>query len=415
MDRVIAAIESVLPADKMPVALHEPSFGGNEWAYLKDCLDSTYVSYVGPYVNRFEGMLAEFTGARKAVAVVNGTAALHLALLLAGVKRDDEVLTPALTFVATANAVAYCGAVPHFVDSEERTLGLDPFKLKDYLKDITSDFSKPCVNKHTGRRIKAVIPMHAFGHPVDLDPLADLCREYDLELIEDAAESLGSYYKGRHTGNDGKISILSFNGNKTITTGGGGAVITNDEALGRAAKHLASTAKKPHRWAYKHDEIGYNYRMPNVNAALGCAQMEGLPGLLERKRRLSEAYRRAFAHLEGISFFTEPAFAKSNYWLNVLLLEEACADRRDELLKKTNEAGIMTRPAWTLLNRLPMFQDCPRMDLSCAESLESRLINIPSSAFLGGGNARTKNMRSHRIARRIRPAVLAAQRNPERP
>ncbi len=387
IERVMAAIKAVIPADKMPVALHEPSLVGNEWAYLKDCLDSTYVSYVGPYVDRFEGMLADFTGARKVVAVVNGTAALHMALILVGVQRNDEVLIPALTFVATANAVAYCGAVPHFVDSDERTLGLDPHKLRDYLKDITSKVAKPCVNRHTGRRIKAVIPMHTFGHPVDLDPLGEVCREYGVTMIEDAAESLGSYYKGRHTGNDGRVSILSFNGNKTLTTGGGGAIITNDEALGRLAKHLTTTAKKPHRWAYEHDDIGYNYRMPNLNAAVGCAQMERLPSFLASKRNLAETYRQAFQGIDGVAFFTEPIFARSNYWLNILLLDEACADQRDELLEKTNEVGIMTRPAWTLMHRLPMYRGCPAMELSVAERLSKSLINIPSSAFLGGENA----------------------------
>ena len=359
IERVMAAIKAVIPADKMPVALHEPSLVGNEWAYLKDCLDSTYVSYVGPYVDRFEGMLADFTGARKVVAVVNGTAALHMALILVGVQRNDEVLIPALTFVATANAVAYCGAVPHFVDSDERTLGLDPHKLRDYLKDITSKVAKPCVNRHTGRRIKAVIPMHTFGHPVDLDPLGEVCREYGVTMIEDAAESLGSYYKGRHTGNDGRVSILSFNGNKTLTTGGGGAIITNDEALGRLAKHLTTTAKKPHRWAYEHDDIGYNYRMPNLNAAVGCAQMERLPSFLASKRNLAETYRQAFQGIDGVAFFTEPIFARSNYWLNILLLDEACADQRDELLEKTNEVGIMTRPAWTLCIACPCIGAVP--------------------------------------------------------
>lgn len=328
-------------------------------------------------------MIAEFTGAKKAVVVVNGTAALQIALKLAGVKPDDEVLVPALTFVATANAVSHCGAIPHFVDSEEKTLGLDPHKLQDYLKDISKVDSEGCINKTTGRRIKVVIPMHTFGHPVDLDPLMDVCHEYKLEMIEDAAESLGSFYKGKHTGNWGKLSILSFNGNKTITTGGGGAIITNDEALAKMAKHLTTTAKIPHRWEYRHDHIGYNYRLPNLNAALGCAQMEQLPGFLENKRSLATRYNQAFQNVSGIQFFTEPPHSKSNYWLNVLLLDEANLEQRNELLEKTNEAGIMTRPAWTLLNKLAMFRDCPCMDLSCAKNLEARLINIPSSSFLG--------------------------------
>ena len=382
IDRIVATLKSVIPADKMPVALHEPSLKGNEWAYLKDCIDSTYVSYVGQYVDKFEAMLANFTGVKKAVAVVNGTAALHIALKLAGVQPEDEVLTPALTFVATANAVSYCGAIPHFVDSEESTLGIDPHKLKAYLKDIARVDSDSCHNKLTGRRIKAVIPMHTFGHPVDLDPLVEVCNKYKIVMIEDAAESLGSYYNGKHTGNWGKVSILSFNGNKTITTGGGGAIITNDEDLGKLAKYLTSTAKVPHRWAFNHDLVGYNYRLPNVNAAIGCAQMEQLPQFLERKRRLAATYLKAFAGMAGVSFFTEPPFAKSNYWLNVLLLDGNVSDRQEEVLKKTNDNGIMTRPVWTLMNKLIMYKDCPAMDLDCAESLSKRIINIPSSPFL---------------------------------
>jgi perosamine synthetase len=333
-------------------------------------------------VDKFEAMLADFTGVKNAVAVVNGTAALHIALKLAGVKAGDEVFVPALTFVATANAVTYCGAIPHFVDSEERTLGLDPYKLKDYLKDIARVNSDICMNKFSGRRIKAVIPVHTFGHPVDIDPLAEVCKEYKIEMVEDAAESIGSYYNGTHTGNWGKLSILSFNGNKTITTGGGGAIITNDESLGKLAKHLTSTAKIPHRWEYRHDYIGYNYRLPNINAALGCAQMEQLPGFLTRKRDLAEKYKKAFEGIEGIQVFTEPDFAKSNYWLNVLLLSERFSNNRDDLLEETNNLGIMTRPVWTPMHKLTMFKDSPKMDLSVAESLEQRLINIPSSAIL---------------------------------
>ena len=382
VDGIINAIKIVIPDHVGPVLLHEPSLGGNEWAYVKDCLDSTWVSYVGQYVDQFESMLADFTGVKQVVAVVNGTAALHMALKLAGVEPGDEVFVPALTFVATANAVTYGSAIPHLVDSEERTLGLDPWKLKDYLKHIARVNSDGCLNKFSGRRIKAVIPVHVFGHPVDLDPVVEVCKEYKLEMIEDAAESLGSYYKGTHTGNWGKLSILSFNGNKTVTTGGGGAIITNDERLGKLAKHLTTTAKIQHRWEYRHDAIGYNYRLPNINAALGCAQMEQLPKFLEQKRRLADRYRNSFQGISGIHFFTEPSFAKSNYWLNVILLDEAFSDKRDILLEKTNDNGIMTRPAWTLMNQLSMFTDCPAMNLAYAENLSNRLINIPSSAFL---------------------------------
>lgn len=382
VEGIVAAIKSVFPDREGPVSLHEPSLGGNAWAYVKDCLDSTWVSYLGRYVDKFESMLADFTGVKKAIPVVNGTAALHLALKLAGVEPGDEVLVPALTFVAIANAVTYCGATPHFVDSEARTLGLDPGKLKDYLKNIAQVNAAGCMNRFSGRRIKTVVPMHVFGHPVDLDPLLEVCQEYNLEMVEDAAESLGSYYKGRHTGNWGKLAILSFNGNKTVTTGGGGAILTNDERLGNLARHLTSTAKLPHRWEYRHDAIGYNYRLPNINAALGCAQMEQLAEFLERKRRLAARYQSAFQGIGGVRFFTEPSFAKSNYWLNVLLLDEAFAEQREAVLEKTNDNGIMTRPAWTLMNHLPMFKDCPAMDLGCAENLSKRLINIPSSSFL---------------------------------
>lgn len=382
IEGIIKAIRSVIPDREGLVPLHEPCFSGNEWVYLKDCLDSTWVSYVGEYVDKFEAMLTDFTGVKNAVAVVNGTAALHIALKLAGVEAGDEVFVPALTFVATANAVAYCAATPHFVDSEEKTLGIDPCKLKDYLKDIARVNSDICMNKFSGRRIKAVIPVHTFGHAVDLEPLNEVCKEYKIEMVEDAAESLGSYYKGKHTGNWGKLSILSFNGNKTITTGGGGAIITNDESLGKLAKHLTSTAKIPHRWEYRHDYIGYNYRLSNINAALGCAQMQQLPGFLTRKRDLAEKYKKALEGIDGISFFTEPDFAKSNYWLNVILLAERFLKHRDDLLEETNNRGIMTRPTWTPMHKLTMFKDSPKMDLSVAESLEKRLINIPSSATL---------------------------------
>ena len=382
LQRIVNALSTVLGEVKRPIALHEPCFSGNEWAYVKDCLDTSWVSSVGKYVDRFEALLAEYTGVKQAVAVVNGTAALHICLKLVGIERGDEVLVPALTFVATANAVVYCGATPHFVDSEERTLGLDPKKLSDYLHntvEIRADWS---INKQTGHRIKAVMPVHTFGHPVDLDPLVELCRQYKLELVEDAAESLGSFYKGRHTGNWGKVSAISFNGNKTITTGGGGAILTNDEKLGKLAKHLTTTARVPHKWKLQHDQVGYNYRLPNINAALGCAQLEELPGFLKKKRDLAERYKKAFEGIDKVRFFSEPNFAQSNYWLNSLLLDSKLAIYLEELLEITDKLGIMTRPAWTLIHKLPMFQDCPRMDLSVAKNLEKRIINFPSSATL---------------------------------
>lgn len=382
---ILRTLQEVLPPGRAFIGLHEPKFSGNEWTYVKECLDTGWVSSVGKFVDRLEEQLAEYTGVRRAVAVVNGTAALHICLKLVGVEQGDEVLVPALTFVATANAISYCGAIPHFVDSEEKTLGIDPHKLKTYLQEVAEVRIDGCYNKQTGRCIKAVVPMHTFGHPVDLDPLVDVCGQFKLALIEDSAESLGSYYKGRHTGTLGRLSALSFNGNKIITTGGGGAILTNDEDLGKLAKHITTTAKMPHKWAFNHDMIGYNYRMPNINAALGCAQLEQLPDFLGKKRALANSYMEAFKGVKGVTIFKEPDFACSNYWLNVLLLDDSIAEERNNILEITNSHGILTRPVWTLMHKLPMFNGCPRMDLSVAESLERRLINIPSSAVLGTG------------------------------
>lgn len=383
-ENVVNILKSTLPNEEF-IGLHEPAFLGNEWTYLKDCIDTGWVSSVGKYVDRFELQLAETVNVRHAVAVVNGTAALHVCLMLVGVKPGDEVLIPALTFVATANAVTYTGAIPHFVDSEEHTLGLDPLKLEAYLEASAELRNGECFNRRTGRRIKAVVPMHTFGHPVDMDLLVSLCERFHLELVEDAAESLGSYYKGRHTGNWGKLSALSFNGNKILTTGGGGAILTNDPTLAKLAKHMTTTAKLPHQWAFNHDMVAYNYRMPNLNAALGCAQLEQLEAFLAQKRLLAERYVEAFASVDGVRFFQEPDFARSNYWLNVLLLNDP-ADR-DAVLEATNRNGLMTRPAWTLMHRLSMFTDCPKMDLAVAENLAERMVNIPSSTRLGRSHA----------------------------
>ena len=379
-DRIVAAVRRVVGPGK--VGLHEPHFAGNEWIYLKECLDSTFVSSVGKYVDRFEAELAAYTGAKYAIAVVNGTAAMHVALRLGGVNPGDEVLIPALSFVATANAVSYCGAAPHFVDSEERTLGLDPRALREHLSSCAEMRSGACVNRNTGRVMRAVVPMHAFGHPVDIDGMLAVAHDFQLALIEDAAESLGSFCRGVHTGTFGLIGTLSFNGNKTITTGGGGAILTNDTQMARRAKHLTTTAKVPHRWDYRHDEVGYNYRLPNLNAALGCAQLEQLPTLLAAKRRLHERYAQAFAAVPGVRVFSEPANCSSNYWLQALLLDEGTAGERDAVLTASNDAGVMTRPIWILNHRLPAFLDCPRMSLPVAESLERRVVNVPSSAQL---------------------------------
>ena len=377
---IVQAITSVVGAG--PLALHEPRFRGNEWLYLKECLDSTFVSSVGKFVDRFENELAAFTGAKCAVAVVNGTAALHVALLLAGVEAGDEVLLPALTFIATANAVAYCQATPHFVDSEERSLGMDANALSDYLVTTTEMRDGHCINRSTGRVIRAMVPMHTLGHPVDIEALLAVAHDFRLQLIEDAAESLGSTVGGRHTGTFGLMGTLSFNGNKTITTGGGGAILTNDLELGARAKHLTTTAKVPHRWNFVHDEVGYNYRLPNLNAALGCAQLEQLPGFLLEKRRLFDCYQARFADVPGVRLVTEPAGCHSNYWLQTLLLDELLAGQRDAVLAATNDAGLMTRPVWALMHHMPMYSNSPKAPLPVAESLARRLINIPSSSGL---------------------------------
>ena len=379
--QIVDGIRSVVgPA---PAVLHEPQFAGNEWEYLKECLDSTFVSSVGAFVDRFEAELADYTGATRAIAVVNGTAALQIALQLAGVVPDDEVLVPTLTFVATANAVRYCNAAPHFVDSEERTLGVDPLALRDYLRATTEMRSGMCVNRSTGRVIRAVVPMHTFGHPVDIEGILALAHDFGLAVVEDAAESLGSTMDGRHTGTFGLLGTLSFNGNKTITTGGGGAILTNDVELGTRAKHLTTVANVPHRWAFVHDMVGYNYRMPNLNAALGCAQLEQLPAMLDSKRNLFLQYRAAFADLTAARLVSEPAGCRSNFWLQAIVLDESVAAERDQILAATNDEGLMTRPVWTPMHKLAHFLDCPKMELPVAESLERRVINIPSSAYLG--------------------------------
>ena len=363
--------------------LHVPIFSGNETKYVVNCINSNFVSSVGEYSNKFEKALSNFTGAKYAVLTVNGTAALHISLILVGVKERDEVLMPTMTFIATANAVSYIGAIPNFVDVDEKTLGIDANKLDDYLSDICIIKDGECYNKLTNRRIKAIVPMHTFGHPVDMDALNEVAKKYGIDVVEDAAESLGSFYKDKHTGNHSKVAAISFNGNKIITTGGGGCILTNDEWLAKKAKHITTTAKVPHAWEYEHNMIGYNYRMPALNAALGLAQLEKLPLFIEQKRNLVKKYQEVFKDIEEIEFFVEPEYAKSNYWLNAIILKENNKTLRDEILKETNESGIMTRPVWKLMHHLEMFKNCPKMDLSVSESLENRIINIPSSAYLG--------------------------------
>jgi aminotransferase in exopolysaccharide biosynthesis len=378
--KIVTAISQAI--GPLPAVLHEPTFNGNEFLYVRECLESTFVSSVGKFVDRFERDLEKFTGAKHAVAVVNGTAALHVALILAGVKQGDEVLLPALTFVATANAVTYCSAVPHFVDSDKRTLGVDSKKLRYYLSENTEQRAGQCINSSTGRVIRALVPMHAFGHPADLDGLLAIAHDFNLVLVEDAAESLGSFYFERHTGTLGLLGTLSFNGNKTITTGGGGAILTNDLVLAQRAKHLTTTAKLPHAWEYRHDEIGYNYRMPNINAALGCAQLEQMPRILASKRVLHNRYKDLFSPISGVKLITEPVGCSSNYWLQALLLSSGSEAERDKVLSLTNASGYMTRPVWTLMHKLAFFSKHPRMDLTTSESLAQRLINLPSGASL---------------------------------
>lgn len=383
--QLAARIRSVTGAPR--VALHEPSFTGNELAYVSECIESGWVSSVGSYVNRFEADLAQVTGARHAVVVSNGTSGLQVALMLVGVGAGDEVLIPALSFVATANAVSHCGAHPHFVDSDYSSLGMDVGALDEYLALVAETSGGVCRNKHSGRRIAAVVPMHTFGHPVDMPALAELAARHGIAVVEDAAESLGSWIGERHTGRFGRCGVLSFNGNKIVTTGGGGAIITDDAELARRAKHLTTTAKLAHAWEFDHDEVAYNFRMPNLNAALGCAQLERLDQFVSAKRTLTTAYQAALADLPQVSLFTERAGTHANYWLQAILLAPGQEDQRDAILAVTNEAGQMTRPVWKLLSTLSMFRDCAAMPTPVATDLARRIINLPSSPHLGKGHA----------------------------
>ena len=378
--RILTALQSVLGAEKVP--LHEPRLGALEQEYVRDCIDSTFVSSVGKYVDQFESDLAEYTGSHYAVVVVNGTAALHIALRLAGVEDGDEVIVPALTFVATAAAVTYCNASPLFADSELRTLGLCPVTLRRWLEFNAHVENGICKNNATGKVIRAMVPVHIFGHPCDMDGLNAVAEEFGIAVVEDAAEALGSTLNGRHVGTFGKLGTLSFNGNKIVTTGGGGAILTDDEGLARRAKHITTTAKKPHRWQYEHDEVGFNYRMPNINAALGCAQIKRMQEFLESKRRLHLKYLSAFETIDGVSIMTESESCRSNYWLQALRLEEGAAQSRDRILAATNDAGVMTRPIWTLLHRMAPYSRFQAMPLSNAEAAEQCIINIPSSSGL---------------------------------
>jgi len=391
--QLIDFIRSLYPNREI-VPLHEPYFAGNEKKYVLDCIESTFVSSVGKYVDRFEEMIKEFTGAKYAIATVNGTAALHIALKLAGVQQGDLVITQPLTFIATCNAIAYCGAEPAFVDIDPETLGLFPDSLELWLQEnvelevekvekglegLDPQPSQPYKPYHkiTKKRISACVPMHTFGHPCKIDRILEICNRYHIPVVEDAAESIGSYYKGKHTGTFGKLGILSFNGNKTITTGGGGMILTNDNELGPLAKHITTTAKKPHPWKFEHDMIGYNYRLPNINAALGCAQMEMLPEILKNKRETAHIYQDYFKTIADIEFITEPKECISNYWLNAILLKNE--EERNIFLEQTNYQKVMCRPAWILMNKLKMFSQCLKAEIQISELVESKLINIPSS------------------------------------
>jgi len=431
---IIDFIRSLYP-NRDFIPLHEPYFSGNEKKYLADCVDTTFVSSVGKYVDRFEEMIRDFTGAKYAIATVNGTAALHVALKIAGVEQGDLVITQPLTFIATCNAISYCGAEPVFVDIDRDTLGMSPDSLEAWLaantviedgacyylpridtnkkarinsngaqevgqrsgsyedlgssqagKDKSSKVSSNSfvpisdlsfVNIGGKQRISACVPMHTFGHPCRIDRIVEICNRYHIPVVEDSAESIGSYYKEQHTGTFGKLGVLSFNGNKTITTGGGGMIITNDDELGPLAKHITTTAKKPHPWRFEHDMIGYNYRLPNVNAAIGCAQMEQLSEILTNKRDTARQYREFFSHVDEIDFVPEPRDSISNYWLNVILLKNL--EEREAFLKHSNESKVMTRPAWILMNELVMFKKSMTEDLGVSQEIADRLVNIPSS------------------------------------
>lgn len=367
--------KSYLPKPVIP--LHEPIFIGNEKKYVNECIDSTFVSSVGKFVDTFEKEFAKYVGSFYAVATVNGTAALHIALLIAGVKSGDEVITQPVTFVATCNAISYCGAKPVFVDVDLDTMGMSPESLNDFLGNNCELSANGCLNRKTGKVVKACVPMHTFGHPCRIDEIKEICDRWHIILVEDAAESLGSFYKNRHTGTFGQIGAFSFNGNKIVTSGGGGAIVTNDEHLAKRAKHLTTTAKIPHPYEYVHDEIGYNYRLPNLNAALLVAQLEQINFFLAAKRNLAKIYEDFFQNFDNIKFIKEPTFAKSNYWLNAVMLEDR--RKRDQFLEVTNKNGVMTRPIWKLMNELEMFKDCEKADLKNAKYLEDRVVNIPSS------------------------------------
>ena len=377
-DQIVGFIRAQYP-NRYPIPLHEPIFEGNEKKYLLDVIDSTYVSSVGEYVDRFEKIICDITGTKYAVATVNGTTALHTALMAAGVRPGDEVITQAISFVATANSIAHCGAEPIFVDIDKRNFGMSPDSLSGLLRR-KADFSNgACRNRESGKKISACMPVHTFGHPCQIDLIIEICSEYGIPVIEDASEALGSTYRGKYAGTYGLMGIFSFNGNKIVTSGGGGVIVTDDEITAKKAKHLSTTARVAHAYEYNHDSVGYNYRMPNLNAALACAQLERLDGFIESKRCLAESYGEFF-HDTAFFFLKEPEGARSNYWLNGILLTDSLV--RDRFLKFSNSNGVSTRAVWKPLNLLPMYVKCQSENLSNTDWFASRAVNIPSSVTL---------------------------------
>jgi perosamine synthetase len=383
-NELIAVMRRALPPGTTDVGLHEPEFLGNEAKYLQDCIDTGWVSYLGTYVDRFEQELAQRTGRKHAFAAVNGTAALHAALVVLGVQSGDEVILPSVTFVASANSVVQAGATPHLVDCEPRTLGLDIPRLREHLRTVAHNKDGVLINRRSGRRIAALVPVHVFGQPIDHAALDEVAREFGLPVLTDATESLGSTWRGKPAGSYGLLSVLSFNGNKIVTTGGGGAIVTDDDALAKTVRHVCTTAKQPHKWAFNHDRPGFNYRLPNLNAAVGCAQLERLDQFVAEKRQLAKAYQEALSTVAGIEVMRDPDGTESNYWLVAIKLDASLTSKRDEILDTLHAAGLKCRPLWTPMHMLPMFASAPRMDdLSVTEDMFARVINLPSSPRLG--------------------------------
>ena len=368
--------------DKSNVYLHEPNIMKKDWKFVRECLNRNFVSSVGNYVTEFEETLKKYTKAKYVIATVNGTSAIHLALVAMGANQNDEIILPSLNFVAAGNAIRYCNSIPHFVEVEEETLGIDPIKLEKYLKKIVVKKNNKCFNKYTKKRIRFMLPLHMFGHPAKILELKKIAKKYNLKIIEDAAESLGSTYKNKHLGTFGDIGVLSFNGNKIITTGGGGALLTNSLKIAKKLKYLSTTAKKPHRWKYEYTDIGYNYRMPGINASLGCAQMKRIKSYVSIKRKLFNEYKLGFKNINDITIFQEPKYAKSNYWLQTIILDNKISSLKEKILEKANNLGFSMRPVWKPLHQLKKFKSYPRMEMKTTENLEKRILNLPSSVYL---------------------------------